>query len=182
MEQSLEVALRKGRNDWLLYWENAVQIPGEAHKHLAKLAKKHQVFLAIGVTERDETNYSLYCSMLIYNPEGELIHHHRKIKPTAAERFIWAEGNGKSLEVKTTPLGKIGGLICWENYMLQARLKLYQQGIEIYMAPTADSRDTWQASLQHIACEGRCYILGANQFVTKNQYPDRFQEELIRPT
>ena len=169
---------QEGRNDWLLYWENAVQIPGETHEQLAALAKKYQVFLAIGVTERDQNNYSLYCSMLIYNPEGRLIHHHRKIKPTAAERFIWAEGNGNSLEVKATSLGKMGGLICWENYMLQARMKLYQQGVEIYLAPTADSRDTWQATMQHIACEGRCYVLGANQFVTKDQYPEQFQEEL----
>ncbi|MCX7706943.1 MAG: carbon-nitrogen hydrolase family protein, partial [Anaerolineae bacterium] len=96
---------------------------------------------------------------------------HRKLKPTAAERLIWGEGDGSTLTVLDTAFGKVGGLICWENYMPLARMALYARGVEIYLAPTADARDTWQATLRHIACEGRCFVLGCNQHVTKAMYP-----------
>jgi nitrilase len=96
---------------------------------------------------------------------------HRKLKPTGAERLIWGEGDGSTLTVLDTPLGKIGGLICWENYMPAARMALYGKGVEIYLAPTADSRDSWQSTMQHIALEGRCFVLGSNQFVTKTMHP-----------
>ena len=96
---------------------------------------------------------------------------HRKLKPTGSERLIWGEGDGSTLTVLTTELGRIGGLICWENYMPLARMALYGKGVEIYLAPTADARDTWQATLRHIACEGRSFVLGANQFVTRDMYP-----------
>ena len=108
---------------------------------------------------------------LYIDPKGQLLGKHRKVKPTAAERIIWGEGDGTDLKVYPTPYGNIGGLICWENYMPKARLTLYEQGIDIYLAPTADSRDSWVASMRHIALEGRCYVLSCNQFVTKNQYP-----------
>jgi nitrilase len=85
--------------------------------------------------------------------------------------LIWGEGDGSTLTVLDTPLGKIGGLICWENYMPLARMALYGKQVELYLAPTADARDTWQATLQHIACEGRCFVLGSNQFVTRDMYP-----------
>ncbi len=96
---------------------------------------------------------------------------HRKLKPTAAERLIWGEGDGSTLTVLDTDLAKIGGLICWENYMPLARMAMYSQGVEIYLAPTADARDSWQATLRHIALEGRCFVLGCNQYVTKSMYP-----------
>jgi nitrilase len=104
-------------------------------------------------------------------PEGQFLGKHRKLKPTAAERLIWGEGDGSTLTVIETELGKIGGLICWENYMPLARTAMYNKGVELYLAPTADARDTWQATLRHIACEGRCYVLGCNQFITKDMYP-----------
>jgi nitrilase len=97
---------------------------------------------------------------------------HRKLKPTGAERLIWGEDDGSTLPVFETEIGRIGGLICWENYMPAARMAIYSKGVEIYLAPTADSRDTWQATLQHIACEGRCFVLGCNQFVKKDMYPN----------
>jgi nitrilase len=100
---------------------------------------------------------------------------HRKLKPTGAERLIWGEGDGSTLTVLPTHLGKIGGLICWENYMPLARMALYSKGVEIYLAPTADARETWQATLRHIACEGRCFVLGCNQFVTRSMYPADLQ-------
>jgi nitrilase len=96
---------------------------------------------------------------------------HRKLKPTAAERLIWGEGDGSTLTVVETEFGKVGGLICWENYMPLARMAMYGKGVDIYLAPTADARETWQATLRHIACEGRCFVLGCNQFVTKSMYP-----------
>jgi nitrilase len=96
---------------------------------------------------------------------------HRKLKPTGAERLIWGEGDGSTLTVLATEFGRIGGLICWENYMPLARMALYGKGVELYLAPTADARETWHATLRHIACEGRCFVLGCNQFVTKDMYP-----------
>ncbi|MEX0980253.1 MAG: nitrilase-related carbon-nitrogen hydrolase, partial [Gemmatimonadota bacterium] len=104
--------------------------------------------------------------------DGRLLGKHRKLKPTAAERLIWGEGDGSTLTVLDTPAAKIGGLICWENYMPLARMAMYGKGVEIYLAPTADARDSWQATLRHIAVEGRCYVLGCNQYVTRDLYPD----------
>jgi nitrilase len=97
---------------------------------------------------------------------------HRKLKPTGAERLIWGEGDGSTLPVFETVIGRIGGLICWENYMPMARMALYSKGVEIYLAPTADARETWQATMRHIACEGRCFVLSCNQYMTKQMYPD----------
>jgi nitrilase len=162
-----------GRALWKRYWENAVEIPGPEVEILGKAAKEAGVYVAIGVIERDG-DYSrgtLYCSLLYFNPEGRLMGKHRKLKPTGAERLIWGEGDGSTMPVFSTDLGKIGGLICWENYMPLARMAMYGKGVEIYLAPTADSRKTWQSTMEHIACEGRCFVLGCNQFVTKDMYP-----------
>ena len=108
---------------------------------------------------------------LYFGPDGTLLGKHRKLKPTAAERLIWGEGDGSTLTVLDTELGKIGGLICWENYMPLARMAMYSKGVGIYLAPTADARDAWQATMRHIACEGRTFVLGCNQFLTKSMYP-----------
>ena len=168
----------EGRELFLNYWKNAIEVPGEDTDLLGNMARKARVFLAIGVTEKDRVSDTLYCTLLYFSPDGKLLGKHRKIKPTAAERILWGEGEGKDLHVYDTSHGKIGGLICWENYMPLARNALYQQGLEIYLAPTADCRQSWQATLEHISCEGRCYVLGCNQFVTKDQYPDELQQEL----
>jgi nitrilase len=109
--------------------------------------------------------------LLYFGPDGRLLGKHRKLKPTGTERLIWGEGDGSTLTVLDTTIGKIGGLICWENYMPLARMAMYAKGVELYLAPTADSRDTWQATMRHIACEGRCFVLGCNQFITKGMYP-----------
>jgi nitrilase len=163
----------RGRLTWQAYWANAVEVPSPATEALGAAAKLAQAYLIIGVIERD-TQFSrgtLYCTLLYFAPDGRLIAKHRKLKPTAAERLIWGEGDGSTLTVVPTEYGKLGGLICWENYMPLARMALYSQGVELYLAPTADARPTWQATLQHIACEGRCFVLGCNQFVTKSMYP-----------
>lgn len=168
----------EGRELFHLYWENAIEAPGKETEQLGKFTKEAKAYLVIGVTEKDKISDTLYCTLLYFAPTGELLGKHRKLKPTAAERILWGEGDGRDLNVYETPLGKIGGLICWENYMPLARMALYQQGIEIYLAPTADSRDSWQATLTHIACESRSYVLGCNQFVTKDSYPDFLKEEV----
>ncbi|MBN1538161.1 MAG: carbon-nitrogen hydrolase family protein [Anaerolineales bacterium] len=163
----------QGRRTWQTYWANAVDIPGPTTEALAEAAAQANVYLAIGVIERDNrySGGTLYCTVLYFSPEGKLIGKHRKLKPTASERLIWGEGDGSTLTVLDTEIGKIGGLICWENYMPLARMALYGKGVEIYLAPTADSRESWQATMQHIALEGRCFVLGCNQFVTKSMYP-----------
>lgn len=168
----------EGRNLFLNYWENAIQIPGPEMEALGTMAKKTKAFLVIGVTEKDTISDTLYCTLVYFSNKGVYLGKHRKIKPTAAERILWGEGDGKDLTVFNTSHGKIGGLICWENYMPLARMALYQQGLEIYLAPTADCRQSWQATLEHIACESRCYVLGCNQFVTKEQYPEYLQKEI----
>lgn len=161
----------EGRKTWLRYWNSAIEVFSEESDAIGKIAKKYKVYLTTGITERVRVGGTLYCTTLYFNPEGQIIGKHRKIRPTAAERLIWGEGDGSDLDVYHTEVGKIGGLTCWENYMPNARMKLYQQGIEIYLAPTADSRDVWTATMQHIALEGRCFVLGCNQFVTKEMYP-----------
>ncbi len=167
-----------GREQFLNYWENAIEVPGPETEALGVFAKKAKAFVVIGVTEKDTTSDTLYCTLLYFSSVGQFLGKHRKIKPTAAERILWGEGDGQDLMVHSTSHGKMGGLICWENYMPLARTALYEQGIEIYLAPTADCRQSWQATMEHIACEGRCYVLGCNQYVTKDQYPDNMQEEL----
>ncbi len=161
-----------GRELWLRYWKNSVEIPGPAIDELSEIAKNANVYLAIGVIEKENIGKgSLYCTLLYFGPDGSLLGKHRKIKPTAAERIIWAEGDGSTLSTFKTPLGVIGGLICWENLMPLARMSMYKKGVSIYLAPTADSRDSWQATMKHIACEGRCFVLGCNQYLTKSMYP-----------
>ncbi len=162
-----------GRRIFQRYWENAVDVPGLETQILGKAARDADIYLAVGVIERDSQSSrgTLFCTLLYFGPDGQLMGIHRKLKPTAAERLIWGEGDGSTLAAFDTELGKIGGLICWENYMPLARTAMYNKGVEIYLAPTADARDTWHATLRHIACEGRCFVLGCNQFYTKEMYP-----------
>jgi nitrilase len=163
----------EGRKLFRRYSENAVTVPGPQTDLLAQTAADLGIHLAVGVVERDALKSgTLYCTLLLFGPEGELINAHRKLKPTASERVIWGEGDGTGLVVAPTEIGNIGGLICWENYMPLARAALYQLGVEIYLAPTADARESWQSTIRHIALEGRCFVLSCNQFVTKADYPN----------
>ncbi|MEM9983651.1 MAG: carbon-nitrogen hydrolase family protein [Bacteroidota bacterium] len=166
------------RIDWRRYWEQCVDPGSDVLAPLQAAIKQARIYVAMGVTEREPLGSSLYCSLLYLDPQGRLIGKHRKLKPTGLERYLWAEGDGSDLGLLNTPLGRIGGLICWENYMPLARMALYQAGVEIYLAPTADARPSWQATLQHIALEGRCYVLGSNQVVRKQDYPADWQVDL----
>jgi nitrilase len=163
----------EGRRIFQRYWDNSIDVPGPDTERLAKAARDANVYVAIGVIERNSqtSKGTLFCTLLYFGPDGQLLGLHRKLKPTAGERLIWGEGDGSTLTVINTEFGKVGGLICWENYMPLARTVMYNKGVELYLAPTADARDTWQATLRHIACEGRCFVLGCNQFVTKEMYP-----------
>lgn len=171
-----------GRRTWERYWSTAIEVPGPEVDRMAEAARSAGVHLCVGVVERDST-YSggtLFCSLLYLGPDGSLMGKHRKLKPTAAERLIWGEGDGSTLTAIETPHGTVGGLICWENYMPLARMAMYAKGVDIYLAPTADARERWQSTLQHIALEGRCFVLGCNQYVRRDMYPDdlEIKEEL----
>ena len=171
-----------GRLLWQRYWDNTIEVPSADTELLGKAAREAGIYLAIGVIERDRDygGGTLYCTLLYFGPDGQLLGKHRKLKPTAAERLIWGEGDGSTLTAIDTEYGKIGGLICWENYMPLARMAMYAQGVDVYLAPTADQRESWQATMRHIALEGRCFVLGCNQYVTKQMYPDDLEgiEEL----
>lgn len=161
-----------GRKDWLRYWNSSVPVPGDTTQALGEAARKAGVYLVMGIIEKDgDYSGTLYCTMLYFGPDGTLLGKHRKLKPTGMERLIWGEGDGSTLPVFDTSFGKIGGLICWENYMPLARTAMYAKGVQIYLAPTADDREVWQSTLRHIALEGRCFVLSCNQYITKDMYP-----------
>lgn len=162
-----------GRKDWKRYYDNSVAVPSKATEVLANAARENSIYLSMGVTEKDSdgTTATLYCSNLFFGPDGRYLGKHRKLKPTGSERCIWGEGDGSTLITIDTPYGRMGTLICWENYMPLARAALYAKGVTLYIAPTADSREAWQATMRHIALEGRCYVIGCNQYVEKSMYP-----------
>lgn len=164
-----------GRKLYFDYFKNSINLQSNDLKKLEKIARKNNLYLVIGATEQVADTGSLYCSMIYISPSSGLMGVHRKIKPTGQERVIWAESDGSSLVTFHTPIGKMGGLICWENLMPFARVSMYQKGVQIYIAPTADSRTTWTASMQHIAMEGKCFVLGCNQFFQKSMYPKKYQ-------
>ena len=158
-----------GREQFRRYWDAAVDVPGAAARALGTIARKHKVHLVIGVIER--SGGTLYCTVLFYAPSGTLLGKHRKLMPTASERLIWGFGDGSTLPVFETPLGRVGAVICWENYMPLLRTSMYEKGVELWCAPTADARDTWLPSMRHIAIEGRCFVLSCNQFARRSDYP-----------
>ncbi len=162
----------EGRRMFRRYFESAVDVPGPAVDFLAETAREHSVHLVIGVIERD--GGTLYCTVLFFNPEGRYLGKHRKLMPTAMERLIWGMGDGSTLPVFDTEIGKIGAVICWENYMPLLRTAMYAKGIQLYCAPTVDDRDTWARSMQHIAFEGRCFVLSAVQYLRRGDCPEDY--------
>ena len=160
-----------GRELFRRYWESSVDVPGPATEVLGEAARQAGAYVVIGVVERD--GGTLYCTVLFFAPDGALMGKHRKLMPTAAERLVWGFGDGSTMPVFETPIGRLGAVICWENYMPLLRMHMYAQGIQIYCAPTADDRETWLATLRHIALEGRCFVLGCNQFARRSRLPGR---------
>jgi len=159
----------EGRALFGRYAASAITIPGPATAVLGAAARAHGVHLVIGVIERD--GGTLYCTVLFLGPEGALLGTHRKVMPTAMERLIWGFGDGSTLTVLDTPLGKLGAVICWENYMPLLRAAMYAQGIQLYCAPTVDDRETWLPTMRHIALEGRCFVLSACQLARRSDFP-----------
>jgi nitrilase len=159
----------QGREDFRRYWESSVDVPGLAVDFLARSARNNCIYLVVGVVERE--GGTLYCTVLFFAPDGNYLGKHRKIMPTASERLVWGFGDGSTLPVFDTPLGKLGAVICWENYLPLMRAAMYAKGIEIYCAPTADARESWIASMRHIAVEGRCFVLSSNQFNRRRDFP-----------
>ncbi len=162
----------KGREDFRRYWESSVDVPGPAVNELARAARNNKIYLVVGVVERD--GGTLHCCVLFFAPDGTYLGKHRKVMPTASERLVWGFGDGSTLPVFDTPLGKLGAVICWENYLPLLRAAMYAKGIEIYCAPTADSRDSWVATVRHIATEGRCFVLSCNQFNRRRDFPSDY--------
>jgi len=183
---SVGIRSPEGRDDFRRLFENAVEVPGPATEFIGSVARENVIHLVVGVIERD--GGTLYCTALMFGTDGQMLGKHRKLMPTAMERIIWGSGDGSTIPVVTTKLGKIGSVICWENYMPLLRTAMYAKGIELYCAITVDDRETWIPTVQHIALEGRCFVLSASQFLQRSNLPpdyptDRFpatQDVLIR--
>lgn len=167
-----------GREEFLRYFESAIEIPGPEIAFLANVARENQLYLVCGVIER--SGGTLYCTAVFFGPTGDYLAKHRKVMPTALERALWGCGDGSTLQVLQTPYGKLGAVICWENYMPLLRTAMYAKGIELYCAPTVDDRDTWIPTMRHIACEGRCFVFSACQYLPDELQPDLNGTPLIR--
>jgi len=160
---------------YALLARESVEVPGPAERRLGEIAREHEVWLVTGVTERDPAHPgTLYNTLLFHGPDGELALKHRKLVPTNHERLVWGPGDGGGLEAVETPYGRLGGLICWENYMPLARFALYESGVELYIASTADDSELWQSTIVHIARESRCFVIAPSHFQRAASYPSDF--------
>ncbi len=165
----------RAKETFALMAREAVAVPGPAADRLAAVAREHGVWLVTGVNEVDPAHPgTIYNALLYHSPSGELALHHRKLVPTNHERLIWGQGDGRGLRAIPTELGRIGGLICWENYMPLARFSLYESGVEIYVASTADDGEAWQSTLIHIARESRAFVVSPCHFQRTSAYPHDF--------
>jgi nitrilase len=151
----------------------SLEVPSPDSERLGAIAQEHDLWLAVGANELD--GGTIYNSLLLYGPDGEVALHHRKLVPTNHERLVWGQGNGAGLEAVKTGLGRVGGLICWENFMPLARFALYESGVEIYLAPTAEDSEQWHDSMKHIARESRAFVLSCCVFQRASSYPDDVQ-------
>lgn len=162
----------QGREVFRRYYDSSIELNSEECRRLGAAARKAKAHLVIGVMEKD--GGTLYCTVLFFGPDGALLGKHRKLMPTAMERLIWGFGDGSTMPVFDTSVGKLGAVICWENYMPLLRTAMYAKGIQIYCAPTADDRDTWASTMQHVAMEGRCFVLSSCQYLTRGDCPDDY--------
>jgi nitrilase len=148
----------------------SLEIPSAASDRLGQIARESGLWIAVGANELERG--TIYNALLLYSPEGELALHHRKLMPTNHERLVWGLGTSEGLTAVPTPIGRIGGLICWENMMALARFALYESGVEIYLAPTADDSEGWHDSIRHIARESRAFVVSPCVFQRASSYPD----------
>ena len=154
--------------------ENSVEVPSPDTERMGRAARKAKAWLCVGVNERTSTG-TLHCTLLLFAPDGTLGQVRRKLVPTHDERMVWGPGPAEAPRAVPTELGPVGQIVCWENYMPLARFSLYQSGERIHLAPTADASDGWQATIRHIALEGRVFVLACNQYVTREDYPHDFE-------
>jgi nitrilase len=167
----------EGRDLFRRYFDGAIEVPGREVQRMGEIAGDLKLDIVVGVIERASANEgggTLYCTALCYGADGTLLGKRRKLMPTAAERVIWGMGDGSTLEAFDARSGRIGAVICWENFMPMMRMSQYAQGVEIYCAPTVDDREAWTSLMRVIALEGRCFVLSANQFMTRADAPDDF--------
>jgi nitrilase len=172
------IGMRKpeGREAFARYHSAAIDLDGPEVACLAEACAETGVFAVVGVIERDKA--TLYCTVLYFDGAKGLVGKHRKLMPTAGERLIWGFGDGSTMPVFKTDLGTIGAVICWENYMPALRMHMYHQGVTLYCAPTADDRDTWLPTMQHIAMEGRTFVLTACQHISRAAYGPEHESAL----
>jgi nitrilase len=152
--------------------ENSVVVPSEATAALGASARRAKAYVSMGVNEREPNGGTVYNTQLYFGPDGSLLGKHRKLMPTGGERLVWGYGDGSTLLVFDTPFGRLGGLTCWENYMPLARYAMYAQGIDVWCAPTWDNSDVWVATLQHIAKEGRVFVIGVTPCQRGSDVPE----------
>lgn len=173
-----------GRKMYGALLDQAVDIPGPATDRLCAAAKAAKAYVAIGVNERntEASGATIYNTLLYIAADGTILGRHRKIMPTSAERLVWGAGDGSTLETYDTNIGKLGGLLCWENYMPLARYAMYAWGTQLYVAPTWDSSDSWIASLRHIAKEGRCFVIGCCIAMKTSDIPDTYDFKEYYPS
>ena len=156
---------------------NAVEVPSRATEMLCRAAKKAKAYVVMGISERNSeaSGGSMYNTLIYIGSDGVIMGKHRKLVPTGGERLVWAQGDGSTLNAYDTELGKLGGLICWENYMPLARYAMYAWGTQIYIAATWDRGEPWLSTLRHIAKEGRVFVVSAGMSLRKDQIPDRYE-------
>jgi nitrilase len=163
---------------WERLWASSIEVPGPAVEKLVAVCAERQIYCAMGINEREiDRPGSLYNTLLLTGPDGILLRH-RKLVPTMHERLFHGAGNGEDLDVADTSLGRIGGLICWENRMPLARYELYMKGVQIWVAPTADDSDGWLATMRHIAIESGAFVISVPQYIERRAFPDDFPLEL----
>ena len=165
-----------GREEFRIYLDAAIEVPGPHTERLGEAAAAAGAYVVIGVIERELG--TCYCTVLFFGPDGRLLGKHRKLMPTALERMIWGFGDGSTLTAVDSPYGRIGSVICWENYMPMLRMAMYAKNVALYCAPTADDRDTWIPTMQHVALEGRCFVLTSCQFIRRRDFPDTVRMSL----
>ena len=165
-----------GREDWMRYYNASLIAGGPEFEALAEAAIKTKAYISMGFSERDAVKGTLYNSNVIFEPDGSY-KVHRKLKPTGTERVVWGDADKDYFPITETPWGPIGSLICWESYMPLARVALYQKGITIYISPNTNDNPEWQATIQHIAIEGKCYFINADMLVRKSSYPIDLNEQ-----
>ncbi len=165
-----------GREDWMRYYNASLLAGGAEFEALAQAAVKANAYISMGFSERDAVKGTLYNSNVVFEPDGSW-KVHRKLKPTGTERVVWGDADKDYFPITETPWGPMGSLICWESYMPLARVALYQKGITIYISPNTNDNPEWQATIQHIAIEGKCYFINADMLVRKSSYPTDLNEK-----